>query len=150
MRSVSRRTFLKHSSIAAAMAPWVGGSVLKAGLANERVNIACIGVGGKGGSDLHETSAGHNIVALCDTDANFLARASEKFPGAKTYTDWMLRGTAIPNASCDTAAVERNVALGRELRINGTPTIFFADGTRVPGAVDAERLEALLKTAKAK
>lgn len=68
----------------------------------------------------------------------------------KTYTDWMLRGTAIPNASCDTAAVERNVALGRELRINGTPTIFFVDGTRVPGAVDADRLEALLKSAKAK
>lgn len=68
----------------------------------------------------------------------------------KTYTDWMLRGTAIPNASCDTAAVERNVALGRDLRINGTPTIFFVDGTRVPGAVDADRLEALLKSAKAK
>jgi len=68
----------------------------------------------------------------------------------KTYLDWMVRGTAIPNASCDTAAVERNVALGRDLRINGTPTIFFVDGTRVPGAVDAERLETLLKSAKAK
>lgn len=68
---------------------------------------------------------------------------------AKTYTQWMLNGSPLPgSAGCDTSAVERNVALGQKLRINGTPTLFFVDGTRVPGAIDGERLEALLKSAK--
>lgn len=68
---------------------------------------------------------------------------------AKTYTQWMLNGSPLPgNASCDTGAVERNLALGQKLRINGTPTLFFVDGTRVPGAIDGERLQALLKSAK--
>lgn len=67
----------------------------------------------------------------------------------KAYGDWMLSGSPLPpSTSCDTAAVERNVALGQQLRINGTPTLFFVDGTRVPGAIDGERLEALLKSAK--
>ena len=88
MPSVTRRQFLRQSTIAAAIAPWVGASVVHAGLANEKVNIASIGVGGKGFGDLTQTSVGHNVVALCDTDANMLARAAEKFPQAKTYTDW--------------------------------------------------------------
>ena len=70
---------------------------------------------------------------------------------AKTYTQWMLSGSPLPSsAGCDTSAVERNVALGQQLRINGTPTLFFVDGTRVPGAIDGERLQALLKSAKPK
>lgn len=52
------------------------------------VNIGCIGVGGKGWSDMHEVSAGHNIVALCDIDEERLAKASEAFPNATKYTDW--------------------------------------------------------------
>lgn len=68
---------------------------------------------------------------------------------AKAYTQWMLAGNPLPgDTSCDTAAVERNLALGQKLRINGTPTLFFVDGTRVPGAIDGERLQALLKSAK--
>lgn len=62
--------------------------MLRAGLANEKVNIACIGIGGKGFDDLNQTSAGHNIVAICDVDAQRVARAAEKFPQAKTYSDW--------------------------------------------------------------
>jgi predicted dehydrogenase len=89
MPSLSRRNFLQSSAIAAGIAPWVHStSVLRAGLANEKVNIACIGVGGKGGDDLNQTSVGHNVVAICDTDAQVLAKAAEKFPHAKTYTDW--------------------------------------------------------------
>lgn len=66
----------------------------------------------------------------------------------KAYLDWMLRNTIPPEASCDTSAVERNLEFGRKLRVTGTPTIFFADGTRVPGAIGAERIEALLKEAQ--
>ena len=67
---------------------------------------------------------------------------------AKAYLDWMVRNTTPPEASCDTAAVERNVEFGRKLRVTGTPTIFFVDGTRVPGAIGAERIEAMLKEAQ--
>jgi len=54
----------------------------------ERLNIAAVGVGGKGESDIAATSAGQNVVALCDIDATRLGRAGEKYAGAKTYRDW--------------------------------------------------------------
>jgi predicted dehydrogenase len=69
------------------VAPWIG-RPLRAAPANEKVNIACIGIGGKGESDLAETSPGHNIVAICDVDAARLGLAGERFPQAKRYTDW--------------------------------------------------------------
>ena len=67
---------------------------------------------------------------------------------AKAYLDWMVRNTTPPEASCDTAAVERNVEFGRKLRVTGTPTLLFVDGTRVPGAIGTERIEAMLKEAQ--
>jgi len=53
------------------------------------LNVACIGVGGRGGSDLQEVyKTGARIVALCDTNANTLASAASKHAGAKTYSDF--------------------------------------------------------------
>jgi len=63
---------------------------------------------------------------------------------AKTWQDWMLKGVAPSSAKCDTAAVDRNVQLGKKHKINGTPTLIFADGTRVPGAVGPEQVEKYL------
>jgi thiol:disulfide interchange protein DsbC len=40
------------------------------------------------------------------------------------------------------------LALGQKLRIQGTPAIFFADGSRIPGAIDTKTLEAKLATIK--
>jgi len=59
----------------------------------------------------------------------------------KTFGDWMARSVLPTQASCDTTAVQRNVAFGQQHRITGTPTTFFADGTRVAGAVPLERIE---------
>ena len=84
--STSRRSFLQHAS-AATLASLAAPAVIRAAAA-EKVNIACIGVGGKGWSDMHETSVGHNIVAICDIDEQRLAKAGQKFPQAKKYTDW--------------------------------------------------------------
>jgi len=58
------------------------------------------------------------------------------------WRDWMVDGLAPPAApkACD-APVERNVALGRKYRINGTPAIVFEDGLRVPGMLNAAQLE---------
>ena len=67
---------------------------------------------------------------------------------AKTWQDMMVRDSAVPKASCDTAAIERNVDFGRKHKITGTPTVFFADGSRVPGAISSQQVEKLLAEAK--
>lgn len=67
---------------------------------------------------------------------------------AKAWTDWMIQDMPPAEARCDAAAVQRNVEFGRKARINGTPTIIFADGTRVPGAIDTARIEKFLTDAK--
>ena len=69
---------------------------------------------------------------------------------AQTWQDWMVRETAIPSSvqMCDTNAVKRNVELGRLHKLNGTPTLIFVDGSRVPGAIDAKQIEKHLTDAK--
>lgn len=62
----------------------------------------------------------------------------------EAFLDWMTKDVTPSKANCDTSAVDRNVELGRKLRITGTPTIFFTDGSRVPGAIGADRLEKML------
>ena len=65
--------------------------------------------------------------------------ASDK---VKVWDDWMLDGKAPSGKSdCDTSAVQKTVELGRKLNISGTPTIFFANGDRVPGAVPLAQIE---------
>jgi thiol:disulfide interchange protein DsbC len=66
----------------------------------------------------------------------------------KAWQDLMVRDQAVPPASCDTGAVARNVEFGRKHKITGTPTLVFADGTRVPGAIAATQVEKLLADAK--
>jgi thiol:disulfide interchange protein DsbC len=50
-------------------------------------------------------------------------------------------------AECKTPN-EQVLALGQKLHIQGTPAIFFADGSRIPGAVDQKTLEAKLSSLK--
>lgn len=69
---------------------------------------------------------------------------------AKAWDDWMLNGKtpATAPASCTAAANDKVVDIGRKLGVSGTPTVFFTDGTRVPGALDAKKLEARLSAVK--
>ena len=61
---------------------------------------------------------------------------------AKAWNDWMVEGKAPTGKSdCDTTAVQKTIEAGRKLAINGTPTIFFADGERIPGAVPVDKIE---------
>ena len=64
------------------------------------------------------------------------------------WLDWMLRGKAAPAATCDTAAIDRNVEFGKAHKISGTPTLILADGTRVPGAMPADEVEKMLAKRK--
>jgi thiol:disulfide interchange protein DsbC len=66
----------------------------------------------------------------------------------KTWQDVMVRDMPVPKASCDTVAIDRNLDFGRKHKITGTPTIFFADGSRVPGAINTQQIEKFLTDAK--
>ncbi|MCA9120018.1 MAG: Gfo/Idh/MocA family oxidoreductase [Planctomycetaceae bacterium] len=82
----TRRTFLKNAAAASVAVPtFVSSSVFGA---NDRLNIAGIGVGGKGRGDIENTSQGQNVVAICDVDDRTLGAAEKKYPGAKAYNDW--------------------------------------------------------------
>ncbi|MCB8748601.1 DsbC family protein [Rhodoferax sp. U2-2l] len=65
----------------------------------------------------------------------------------KAWHDWMLNGVSPAPAKCDSTAVDRNIALGKKHKITGTPTLVFADGSRVPGAIDADQVELRLAQA---
>ena len=69
---------------------------------------------------------------------------------AKTWRAWMIDGNAPPKAmgACDTAALDRNVEFGKKYRVQGTPALFFEDGTRKPGALSAAEVDKLLAAAK--
>ena len=68
----------------------------------------------------------------------------------KAWNDWMLRSQTPPQAAanCDAPALARNVEFGKKYRITGTPTLLFADGSRIPGAVPSEQVEAQLAKIK--
>lgn len=88
---VSRRVFL------------TGSAVIVAGLAsasektkkrrrispNDKLNIAGIGIGGRGKSNLEDLD-GENIVALCDVDEGYAAKTFAKYPKAKQYKDYRI------------------------------------------------------------
>lgn len=67
----------------------------------------------------------------------------------KAWDDWMLNGKqpAAAAAGCKSPH-EQVFALGQQLAITGTPTIFFSDGSRIPGAADAKALEAKFASIK--
>ena len=68
----------------------------------------------------------------------------------RAWNDWMQDGKALTGkGDCDTSAVQKTVELGRKLGITGTPTLFFADGERVPGAVPLAQIEKKLEQATA-
>ena len=90
------------------------------------------------------------LYPILGADSQEKARAiwCNKEPG-QTWRAWMVDGSAPPRVmgNCDSSAIERNVALGRKHRVNGTPAIVFANGKRVGGAINAEQVEKFLMAA---
>lgn len=88
----SRRDFLRNTSLAAAGFFIVPRHVLGRGYIapSDKLNIAGIGAGGKGASDLAEfaKSPKVNIVALCDVDDRQAVKTRERFPKATYYKDF--------------------------------------------------------------
>ena len=91
-RRISRRQFVRQAGAAGAagLGFWVAGVSRGYGQEkspNAKLNIACIGAGGQGGSDVGNVK-GENIVALCDVDRGSLEKQAKNFPGAKTFSDF--------------------------------------------------------------
>ena len=97
----SRRRFLQGSISASALLasagcvgtkqPPVWGSIVKSATTSpaEKLNLAFVGVGGKGADALHQFgSTNCNYVALCDIDSNQLGKAAAAHQGARGYIDF--------------------------------------------------------------
>jgi predicted dehydrogenase len=88
-KGFSRRSFL-HTAAAASTTLIVNRPVLgQAGeqSPSDKLNIAGIGVGGQGASDLAQLES-ENIVALCDVDAEYAAGTFRRYPNARVYSDY--------------------------------------------------------------
>lgn len=93
--SFSRRQFLRRASVtttALTAAPLIIQSrILGADgetAPSNKINLACIGVGGQGAGDIGGLARHCNIVALCDVDENHAAGTFKKFPAAKRFKDF--------------------------------------------------------------
>ncbi len=87
---INRRRFVRDATAMAGAGFWLGSQAdrLFGSSANGRVNVACIGVGGKGSSDTDGAARYGEIVALCDIDDRRLKDKARQYPNAKTFHDF--------------------------------------------------------------
>ena len=92
MNQRNRRSFVKATLTAGAAMTLPALQYSRLYGANERLNIASIGTGGKGWSDLNGVAASSavQVTALCDIDSSkeHLGQAAEKYTAARRYDDW--------------------------------------------------------------
>ncbi len=90
---ISRRTFVRSGAATAAGLTIVPSHVMGQALGHvapsDKLNIAGIGIGGKGRTNLRSMNT-ENIVALCDVDWSYASACFEDFPKAKRYWDWRI------------------------------------------------------------
>jgi len=88
---ISRRSFIGTTGAVAAGFTILPGSVIS-GLGHrapsDKLNIACVGIGGMGNANLKNVAPTENIVALCDVDWGYSKKVFENYPNAKRYWDW--------------------------------------------------------------
>src|SRR5579872_1077461 len=88
----SRRHFIRGAGASVALFNILPGSLLRGAESispNEKLNVAGIGFGSRGGADVDDVAAlGHNMVAMCDVDENYAAKEFAKYPKAKRYKDY--------------------------------------------------------------
>ena len=93
LKDVTRRDFLQKTTAAAIGSFFiVPRHVLGKGFRapSDKLNIAAVGIGGKGFSDITNAynKGAENVVALCDVDWNLGKKCFDKFPDAKKYKDF--------------------------------------------------------------
>jgi hypothetical protein len=107
---ISRRSFIGTTGTIAAGLTILPSSVIS-GLGHrapsDKLNIAVVGIGGMGNSNLKHVKPTENIVALCDVDWGYSKHVFEENPGAKAYWDWRKMydemGKSIDAVICATA-----------------------------------------------
>jgi len=85
--TLSRRHFSKLLATSA-LGTLVAPAFLRGQNLNSKLNIAIIGAGGRGGSNMADVGGTENIVAVCDVAEAALDSAQKKFPQAKRFTDF--------------------------------------------------------------
>ena len=90
-KNLTRRSFIGRTGAVAAGLTIVPGSVIS-GMGhmspNDKLNIAVVGVGGMGNSNMRAVAGTENIVALCDVDWGYSKKIFDANPNAKHYWDW--------------------------------------------------------------
>ena len=85
----TRRDFMKATALTGVGYWAMAGNASNArAQANDKIGLAGFGVGGKGDSDISSGARYCDVVVLCDVDRSRLAKAQEKYPKAKTFTDY--------------------------------------------------------------
>jgi predicted dehydrogenase len=89
MSHLNRRTFIKNSALAAAVAGLSAQTYAQSAGANGDLRVAVVGFRSRGNEHIKELKRikGVRIVALCDVDSNVVAKGLKENPGAKGYTD---------------------------------------------------------------
>src|SRR6476619_7638941 len=89
MSGQRRREFLQTSALAG-VGFWAAGGLTpgQSRAAADKLRFACIGVGGKGGSDTSDAGTQGDVVALCDIDENHLGSMAKNFKQANKFTDY--------------------------------------------------------------
>lgn len=122
-RRPSRRQFLQTTGMAG-LGFWVAGGlgVRAARNAGEKLNIASIGVGGKGDSDCRQAAQFGNLVAICDIDEGRLDAMGKAYPKAEKFFDFR----------------EMLTKMGKDI---DAVTVSTADHTHAPASMMAMKLK---------
>ncbi len=90
--SLSRRQFIYRTGVGVAAFNLLPSSLVRGAerrSANDKLNVAGIGIGSRGGNDVDEVAGlGENLVALCDVDEKYAAPEFAKYPKARRFTDF--------------------------------------------------------------
>ncbi len=100
---LTRRRFLQHTAVAGAAIAGVP-ALVSCRAPNEKLNIAIIGCGGRGASNMGAV-LGENIVALCDVSEPNLLKAAEKAPKAKRFGDFRKMYDELKDSEFDAVVV---------------------------------------------
>ena len=63
---------------------------------------------------------------------------------SKAWSEWMEKGTALSGEGACATPLDKTLALGKKLKVDGTPTLFFSNNKRSEGAIDQAELEKAL------
>ncbi|HEV7281523.1 MAG TPA: Gfo/Idh/MocA family oxidoreductase [Pirellulaceae bacterium] len=122
-RQIDRRQFVGGAVAAAGAGYWLASQpgLTLAQSPNQKVNVACIGVGGKGSSDTDDSAKYGQIVALCDVDDQRLQQKAKQYPDAKLFHDFRellsVLGDKVDAVTVSTADHTHAAAAVRAMRL---------------------------------